>query len=339
MLQAMRGRLGASFPMRFVQGWPPVARVALAVVVAVAVSAPFLALGSGGVASASDGPLPVPYSAAAGIAAELASPGAAPPGANNWSCKPSAAHPEPVILVHGFLANMTENWQTMAPVLSNNGYCVFALNYGAIPGVGFPLDQAGGLLPMDQSAKALGAFVDRVLGATGASKVDIVGHSEGGTMPYYYLKFLGGDAKVDRYVGLASVYHGTNLDGLSPLLTQLARLFPTGSQLVAQYCGACQEFLPGSGFLDGLDPDGAAVAGVTFTNITSRLDEVVVPYTSGFLNGPNVTNIVVQDQCGLDLSDHVALVADPIAGQDVLNALDPAHAAAPLCQVVLPFLG
>ncbi len=338
MLQSMGGRLVASLPMRFVAGWPPGARVAVAVVAAVAVSTPFLALGSGGVARA-DGSLPVPYSAAAGIVAELASPGAAPPGANNWSCKPSAAHPEPVILVHGFLANMTNNWQTMAPLLSNNGYCVFALNYGAIPGLGFPLNQAGGLLPMDQSAKALGAFVDRVLGATGASKVDIVGHSEGGTMPYYYLKFLGGDAKVDRYVGLASVYHGTNLDGIAPLLTALARLFPTGSQLVAQYCGACQEFLPGSAFLDGLDPDAAAVDGVTFTNITSRLDEVVVPYTSGFLTGPNVTNIVVQDQCGLDLSDHVALVAEPIAGQDVLNALDPAHAAAPPCQVVLPFLG
>src|SRR5690349_16393997 len=125
MVQAMWGRLVASVPMRLVRGWPPVARVSLGVVVAIAVATPFLALGSGGVAKASDGPLPVPYSAAAGIAAELTSPGSAPPGANDWSCKPSAAHPDPVILVHGFLANMTVNWQTMAPLLANNGYCVF----------------------------------------------------------------------------------------------------------------------------------------------------------------------------------------------------------------------
>ncbi len=56
----------------------------------------------------------------------------------------------------------------------------------------------GALSPLEQSAQELSVFVDEVLAATGASKVDIVGHSQGTLMPNYYVKFLGGAAKVDK---------------------------------------------------------------------------------------------------------------------------------------------
>lgn len=282
---------------------------------------------------------PVPYTMLAGAAAEALSPGASPPGSNNWDCKPTAAHPEPVVLVHGLLANMTDNWQTISPLLADHGYCVFALTYGADPGLLPPLDQLGGLQPMEQSAPELGAFINRVLAATGAAKVDIVGHSEGATMPYYYMKVLGGAAKVARYVGLAPAFHGTTMNGLSSLLSVIAAGDPGGSALVTQLCGSCQEFLPGSSFLASLDASAPALPGVAFTDIVTEFDEVVTPYTSGYLTGPNVTNIAVQDQCPLDLADHAALAADPVAAQDVLNALDPAHAVAPPCTVVLPYIG
>jgi hypothetical protein len=88
-----------------------------------------------------------------------------------------------------------------------------------------------------------------------------------------------------------------------------------------------------------LNAGGDTEPGVQYTVITTRNDEVVTPYTSAFLSGPDVTNIVVQDQCPLDQVEHVAIPYDHIALRDVLNALDPSTARAPLCTPVLPFVG
>ena len=164
--------------------------------------------------------LPVIYNGILGYA--HASPTASPPGANNWSCKPSAAHPRPVILVHGTFADMSDSWQALSPLLYDNGYCVFALNYGSYGGSG----NLGiyGTGDIAQSAQQLASFVTQVLNATGAGKVDLVGHSQGGMMPRYYLRFLGGATKVHTLVGLAPSNHGTTLDGLFTLANFLGAL-------------------------------------------------------------------------------------------------------------------
>jgi hypothetical protein len=41
----------------------------------------------------------------------------------------------------------------------------------------------------------------------------------------------------------------------------------------------------------------------------------------------------------LDSSDHLEIVADPVAMADMLNALDPAHPVRVPCLVVLPVTG
>ncbi|MEZ0088963.1 alpha/beta fold hydrolase [Streptacidiphilus sp. EB129] len=273
---------------------------------------------------------PVPYSFAAGISAELFDPGSAPPGANDWSCHPSAAHPRPVVLVHGTFGDMTDSWQALSPLLADEGYCVFALNYGGSPG---NLFQGYGDIPT--SAAQLAAFVDQVLGATGAAQVDIVGHSQGGMMPRYYLKYLGGAAKVHTLVGLAPSNHGTDLDGLTGLLAA----FPGSSSFVGSLCAACAQQEAGSPFITALNAGGDTVPGVHYTVIETRYDEVVTPYASAFLSGDHVSDITLQDQCGLDFADHLAVIYDPVALHDVVNALDPAHATEPLCVPVLPVLG
>ncbi|MEC3975044.1 esterase/lipase family protein [Amycolatopsis sp. H20-H5] len=271
--------------------------------------------------------LPVPWTLLAAVPAQLANPGGAPPGANDFSCRPSAAHPEPVVLTHGLGANQTVNWQTYSPLLKNNGYCVFSLTYG-VPGTPMPIYQPGGLVQMQQSAHELSLFIDRVLAATGASKVDILGHSEGTVMPSYYVKNLGGAAKVAKYVSLTPLWKGTTLFGVSHLydLAKVLNLNPLIDGALDPACGSCRQFLQGSDYNNDMNSgSGIFQPGVEYTNILTRYDEAVVPYTNGLGSGPNVRNIVLQDTCALDFSEHVGLAADRNAAGHVLNALDPAH--------------
>ena len=278
---------------------------------------------------------PVVYSGTAAAAYAGAHPNTSPAGSNDWSCKPSAAHPYPVVLVHGTIENMTYNWYTLSPLLADEGYCVFALNYGQEPGLhaGLPgATEPGGVGPIEDSAAQLEGFINKVLAAAGASKVDIVGHSQGGMMPRYNMKFLGATPQVDKLVGLAPSNHGTTADGIAQL--------PGGAQLLALAIGySAQEQLAGSPFMQKLSAGGDTVPGPVYTVIETAYDEVVTPYTSAFLTGPDVTNILLQHQCAVDGDDHLAISFDAIAMRDVLNALDPAHAVAPGCHPTLPFNG
>jgi triacylglycerol esterase/lipase EstA (alpha/beta hydrolase family) len=281
-------------------------------------------------ASAQAAPLPVVYDGVLGYA--HSSPTASPPGANDWSCKPSRAHPRPVVLVHGTFEDMSGNWQALSPLLYNNGYCVFALNYGSYGGSG----QVGiyGTADIAQSAEQLASFVTQVLGATGARKVDLVGHSQGGMMPRYYLRFLGGAKNVHALVGLAPSNHGTTLNGLFTLANLLG-----ASAFFGVLCPACEQQDAGSAFLTKLNAGAETVRAVRYTVIQSANDEVVTPYSSAFLSGPNVTNILLQSQCALDQGEHLSMPYDHVADGDVLAALDPAHAVTPACTPVLPIAG
>ena len=185
-------------------------------------------------------PHPVSFHLADGATAAARHPNASPPGANDWSCKPTAAHPRPVVLVHGLLGTKTSNWDTMAPLLADNGFCVFALTYGR--DARQPL--AAGLGSMRDGARELAAFVDRVLAATGSAKVDLVGHSEGTVMPRYWTNVLGGASKVGRYVMFTPIWHGTLFFGVS-LVQQLAAAY------LPPLAGAARALPPGGVGLSG----------------------------------------------------------------------------------------
>ncbi|MEW1950898.1 alpha/beta fold hydrolase [Pseudarthrobacter sp902506025] len=240
-----------------------------------------------------------------------------PPGANDWSCKPSAEHPYPVVLVPGTFESMEKNWSTLSPDLKSRGYCVFALNYGATNGV-------YATAPVKDSANELAPFVDAVRSATGAKQVDLVGHSQGGMMPRYYMGFLGGAKYVHQLVGIAPSNHGTEGVILPP-----PDLVPTPDYTAAG-CAACADQQAGSPFMQELNSIGDTVAGPAYTVISTTHDEVVIPYNSQFLSGSarQVTNITIQDKCPADVIEHDQAPNDPVVHQLVANALAQASGPA-----------
>jgi triacylglycerol lipase len=244
------------------------------------------------------------------------------------------------VLVHGTGGNRQTNWATYAPLLANEGYCVFALTYGNFPEQPWPLSAIGGMQEIPSSAAQLSKFVDQVLGATDATSVDLIGHSQGTIINGYYAKFLGGADKVDNIVSVASLWKGTLGNEQASIGRSLRELgVSEAAQAGFPICKACLNMGAGSEFIENLRAGGVYAPGVHYTNITTRYDELVLPYTNGLEPGPNATNIVVQDGCEQDISDHLAIAASLRAATFALNALDPAHQRPVPCNSVLPVVG
>ena len=242
---------------------------------------------------------------AAPAGAQQLAPGIPPPGANNPACKPAAAHPYPVILVHGTFGDMTVSWNTIAPALEARGYCVWALDYGN-----------RGTGDIDRSADQLVAFIAKVRSITGAAKVSMIGHSQGGMLARYVTVRRGLLGVVDDVVGLAPSSHGTTNPLAGP-----AAVFG---------CIACAQQKAGSAFMRKVNqPPPEAPGPAWYTTVTTTHDEVVTPYRSQALAGDHATNVILQEKCPLDPFEHVTIVGDPVALQWAINALGSPGAAKP----------
>jgi triacylglycerol lipase len=241
---------------------------------------------------------------AAGVVAALAAGGRSsdPPRADPHGPAPAALrcatprHPYPVVLVPGTFD--ATSWGAIGDGLAARGYCVETFQYGE-----------DGIGAIAGSAQELSRFVNRVLARTHAARVSIVGHSEGGVTARYYVRFLGGAAKVEDLVALAPPNHGTT----TPLVIPGA--------LVG--CVACVQQAAGSDFLATLNAGDGTPPPVNYTVIETRYDFVVTPYQSAFLQGPRnqITNVVLQNACPDDLADHLTITSDPTAVQWVEEAL------------------
>ncbi|MGQ0464733.1 MAG: esterase/lipase family protein [Sporichthyaceae bacterium] len=234
------------------------------------------------------------------------------PQLNDPNCKLTESHPLPVVLVHGLGATARENWNFFAPYLAAQGYCVYGRTYGQHPF--WP--GRGGIKPMETSAVELKGFVDQVLKHTGAKQVLMVGHSQGGIMPRYYLKFLDGAKKVRSYVAWAPPSHGTNLSGFA----EIRHFFPGWQGYMEPYCGSCPQFMPESDFIRRLNAGDETPGATKYTVIATKYDQAVTPVSTSFLEGAK--NILLQDVDPANYVEHVGMAWDALTFQLTLDALD-----------------
>ena len=211
---------------------------------------------------------------------------------------------DPVIVVGGTFVGAREADVYYKPLVSRLEDDGFDVEMWAIP------DR--GLGDIAESSAAFAAFVTDVLARTGADRVDIVAHSQGGLIGRYFIKNLDGADEVDSLVSLAAPHYGTLDANLAKFLG-----FGTCAGIVA-----CEQMTVGSSFLEELNEGDDTISDVSYTNIVTRYDEVVIPYTNGFLrDADNNTNVRLQSQCPFRVVGHILLPLDPAAYTGVLDAL------------------
>ena len=98
----------------------------------------------------------------------------------------------PVVMCHGFLAS-GDTYASQAKRFAQNNYCAtstYVFDWNSL-GVGSSVD-------------ALDDFIDDILSSTGATQIELVGHSAGGGLGYDYLADATRAGKVAHYVHLGS---------------------------------------------------------------------------------------------------------------------------------------
>jgi triacylglycerol esterase/lipase EstA (alpha/beta hydrolase family) len=155
-------------------------------------------------------------------------------------------------------------------------------------------------------------FAGQVRAQTGAAHVDLIGHSQGGLVGRYYIKYLGGASVVDSMISLGAPDYGTSL-------ANLATLLGLGSCLGVV---ACQQMAIGSTFLANLNAGDDTIGNVDYTNIATAFDEIVTPYWNAFLNNDgNNQNVLVQSPCFLRVVGHIGLPLDGTVYSGIQDAL------------------
>lgn len=267
-------------------------------------------------------PPSAPYSVSYGILdmVALLNPARSPAGANDPTIGVTPEHPLPVILLNSTVLTQGVNWAVGAPVLANAGYKVYTFNYGnRTSNPNFPLQSIDDIRV---SAQQLSDKIDEVLAETGAPQVILIGHSQGGgILPVYYINNLDGADKVAQVIGIAPGNHGTDFLGLVSGVLSVPILRELYIGLSMWLAPAFYQQSMGSEFMDEVYGDGDTRPGVLYTNILTEYDEVATPYTNHVLDGPNVTNIVLQHRYPGLVHGHLNSVVSPYVWATVLDSL------------------
>jgi triacylglycerol esterase/lipase EstA (alpha/beta hydrolase family) len=225
--------------------------------------------------------------------------------ANSLQCTDNlASSPKtPVLLVPGTGSNPPHNFGwNWEPALDALGipWCAVTL-----PGNG---------LGDIQTAAEYVVNAIRTMYATAGRRISIIGHSQGGMIPRWPLRFWPDTrAMVDDQIGIAPSNHGT-----------------TGAELLCSVSCAAADWQQSdkSEFIKALNSYQETFPGISYTEIYSHTDEIVTPNandsgSSSLHGGGEITNVAIQDVCPLDSSEHLAIgTQDYVAYDLAIDALE-----------------
>jgi triacylglycerol lipase len=187
---------------------------------------------------------------------------------------------DPILFVHGW-SESASLWNTMISNFEKDGYPKSYLS-----AYSYNTSQSNKV----DAEKEVKSHVESLLKTTGASKVDIISHSMGSLNTRWYIKFDGGESKVDDWVSLGGPNHGTE---------------------TANFCfsAACEEMRVGSKFLSELNAGDETPGTVNYGTWWSPCDEIINPDESVILSGATNTKTAC--------ISHVALTTDKTVYEQV----------------------
>jgi triacylglycerol esterase/lipase EstA (alpha/beta hydrolase family) len=234
-------------------------------------------------------------------------------------CTPSVgADPrEPILLVPGTTLTPEENFSWNYERALN----ALALPYCTIE---LPNHAMGDIQVAGEYVVYALRKMSQFAGHKGARKVQVIGYSQGGMVPRWAMRFWPDTRKlIDDDVGLDASNHGT--------------ITAEGSCAVSGCAPAVWQQRNTSAFTAALNSFQETFAGISYTEVYSYNDEIVVPNTSEegsssvHTGGGTIANIAVQQVCPGHVADHLAMGSyDPVGYALALDAIThagPAQAA------------
>ncbi len=231
----------------------------------------------------------------------------------------------PVLLVPGTGATADDNWSwTYSPAFDMVGIPWCTVN---------PPDHSTGDLQVN------GEYVVnaiRAMHARAGRKIAVIGHSQGGMIPRFALRFWPDTrVMVDDVIGFAPSNHGTTVAAASCNGGCSASSWQ--QQDTSQFIAAVNSFQE-------------TFPGISYTSVYTHTDEIVQPNSdsngSSSLHGGGgqITNVATQDVCPTDVYEHLMIgTIDPVAYALAIDALgnpgpaDPARISLLTClQVFMP---
>jgi pimeloyl-ACP methyl ester carboxylesterase len=195
----------------------------------------------------------------------------------------------PVLIIHGFLGTRGSMY-LLERRLVDDGFVCVSFNLGTL-----------NVRDIRRSAFLIHRKIERILAQTPSQKIDILGHSMGGLIGLYYVKKLGGHARVRKLIMMGTPVRGT--------WSALAGVMTLGLWSTSSW-----QLLPRSRFLDEL-AQGPLPPGVDVSTIAAARDWVV-PLNTTRLQGANAMTVPL---------GHSSLVVSEEVYRRVVNTLRPPH--------------